>query len=484
MASIYETSADIIGFRGLNQAGDGYNLSMQYARELKNVNITGGRFAPMREGKMIAQTLPAPIGTLACLSRRYGVAEDERNVLVAVAGGHIYTKLLDHDDEWIARSVTAEGGGALPVQSDYFDYVTYEVNEEGSDPIDVLIMSNAVDGMLVLYGNDLHIVQVGTPYKFGTIARHNERIWGSGIIGMPDSLVYSAPYDPFNWEPNEEIPEDGGGEIMSPSWDGDAFIALKPYGSQLLAFKKNAIWRVLGTDPGEFIVREQCGHGAMHENPICRYNDVVYMLGFGGLMRYDGALVLPFKPEEASGVLRNRMNWDAVDQTCAVIRDRTYCLAIPLDGSTVNNAVLEYNCGEGTFTLRENTSVKAFLKEDDRIFYTSATTPGCVFEMADEGLALPVHWESGFQDLGAKSAVKSTFVVYFIADAPTPFDLTIGIRTEKKLKNKRIHVKPGKPYRTQLNVQGRFFRLELDSSTIVPYSIDGGIRLTMELDPD
>ena len=476
MAVAYETQVDIPLFSGLDTSGDGYNKAMRLAREMENVNVTGGRFAPMREGRKILQALEKPIGTLAVLNRRYGFTDDERNLLVAVSDGKLWTKLLDGDDAWIVRYTG--------LSTDNCDFVSYEINEEGNDPIDVLLLSNAIDGMICLYGNDLHVVTVQTPYKFGVIARFNERIWGTAIDEKPDSLVYSKPYNPFDWDADEDIPEDGGGEIMQPSWDGDRFLALCQYGSQLLAFKKNSIWRVLGTDPGEFIIREQYGHGAVQENTICTYNDVVWLLGYGGIMRYDGSLTLPFKPEETSGILRERFSEGAWDKATAVIRDRTYCLAVALDGSETNNAVLEYNCAEGSFSLRTGISVKAFTRAENRVFYTSDTEPGCIYEMVEDGHALPVKWVSAYQDLGLKSSVKSGFMVYFVAEAETPFDLVLGIRTEKKLKEKRIQVKPGKPNRIQLNVSGRYFRLELSSTTLVPYEIKGGFRIYMELDPD
>ena len=36
---LYNTHVEIDTFRGLNQAGDGHNLSMRYATEMENVNV-------------------------------------------------------------------------------------------------------------------------------------------------------------------------------------------------------------------------------------------------------------------------------------------------------------------------------------------------------------------------------------------------------------------------------------------------------------
>jgi hypothetical protein len=122
--------------------------------------------------------------------------------------------------------------------------------------------------MYCLYGDTLDVAPVETPKRFGVLARYNERIWGSGITGDPDMLVYSAPYDPFDWEAQIEIPEDGAGDIQVPTWDGDSFVALRQYGSDLIALKRNSIWRVYGTNPGEFTVQRQYGGGALVENTV------------------------------------------------------------------------------------------------------------------------------------------------------------------------------------------------------------------------
>ena len=478
MPVAYQTAVEIPSFGGLNQSGDGYNQSLRYAREMENVNVTGGTFQPMRAGQALSARLGVPIGTLACLSRRYNVTPGEENVLVAIAGNGVWTKLLDHDDKWIRRYTG--------LTESVCSFVTYEYNPEGADaPIDILLFSNAEDGMFCLYGDDLRVEPVETPYRFGCIARFNERIFGSGIIESPDSLVYSAPYDPFDWEQNSEIPADGGGEIMQPNWDGDSFQALTQYGSYLLCIKKNGIWRLSGTDPTSFTMRQQLGTGSVVGNTVVVNSSAVLMLGWEGLVKYDGTYCSPFQQDVLSDLFHRRLNTDTMHKATAIMRPpNTYMLAIPLDDAQTNNVILEYNAAERAFSLRTGIYVKDFLRVGDRIFYTTDTSPGYVYELNDKGDVLRVKWVSGYQDLGLKSSVKSTFTVYFLPESEVPFPLTLGIRTEKKLKQKTLTIKPGKAYRTHMNVQGRYFRLELASDSPVPFRINGGFKIDMELDPD
>ena len=518
---IYSTSVQIPYFSGLNQTGDGYNRNMQYAWDMENVNVEGGAFRPMREGLALTQELSKPIGTLAYLHRRYG--QNTGTLLVAISNGKVYTKVLDGSDDWVEKysGLTENDCDFVTYETSIFPFYdsesTYAVNDRCStetdgvyksykcntaittpeawnsshwteitvtDPVDILLFTNATDGMMCLFGDTQQVVKVKTPAKFGVLARYNERIWGAGITGDPDKLMYNVPFMPFDWRANTEIPEDGAGDILQPTWDGDSFVALKQYGSTLLAVKRNSIWRIYGTNPGEFTMQQEYGGGTIEENTLCVYNDIAYMLGRNGMMRYDGSGAYPFQQEEIKELMA-KVNVSKMDLACAGIRDKTYCLALPINGSEFCNAILEYNALERSIALRTDVSVDSFLQIDERLFYTSATEPGRVFELQDKiGMPLPCKWVSCWQDLGQKNSIKSAFIAYLMVESEAPVELRVGIRTEKKLKQKVIYTKPKKMTRLHLNLQGRQFRLEIESYSTIPFVVAGGIRIDLELDPD
>lgn len=477
MPVIYQTDAELPSFAGINQSTDGYNMSLRFAEIAYNADVTGGSLAPMRDGLSIGVTpLDKPIETLARLHRRFVAKDGERDVLVAISDGNVYTKLLDHDDAWVLRY--------SGLKNNRCSWVTYEINPYASNfPVDVLIFTNADDGMFILYGHTLVVERVDTPYKFGVIERYNERIWGAAITDDPDTLVYSAPYDPLNWKQNDEIPEDGAGLVMQPSWDGDSFVSLKTFGSYLLAFKKNAVWKIYGTNPGEYIMKEQYGMGALIEDTIAVTSTYALMLGWSGIVRYDGSTNEPFQQQ----IIRNtmaRLNDNARQQCCAVMDGKRYLLAIPLDDSPVNNAVIHYNITERTWSVMAGVYVKSFLAFDDRVFYTSSIAPGDVLEFG-KGEALPVAWVSGYQDIGQKSTVKSNFSLYFTMSGEKGFiPMTFRIRTEKKEKEKFVMVEAGKAKRININASGRFFRLEIICKADTWWQMNGGIQIHCELDPD
>ena len=235
-------------WKGLYQSGDGYSGDPRYAVEAVNVLTRDGYMRPVAACELYLPALPAPIETFARLYRRWHTEATGHDVLIAASGGQLYW-MLPTGTAWTQIALPAGWSGA-GYQCSTWSYVAYEMNPEGSDaPVDVLLMSNAKDGMICIRGDDMTVSVVNTPKKFGVIARHAERIWGGAIDNDPDMLVYSAPFDPFDWTQNDEIPEDGAGDLKQPSWDGDSFTALTPFGDQLVALKRTRVWRIMGTNP-------------------------------------------------------------------------------------------------------------------------------------------------------------------------------------------------------------------------------------------
>lgn len=487
--SAYSGTLRIPEFKGLNQYGDAIGLDPRYAMEVSNALTTEGVLRPMSEHTLLPQTLPSPIETLARLYRRWYTVNNQKEIFIAASDGHLYWS-VPGGDAW-TKIELPDGWIGNRYQLNTWSYVTYEINPEGSEaPVDVILLSNAKDGMIMVRGDDLTASIVPTPKKFGVIARHAERIWGGAIDNDPDMLVYSAPYDPFDWAQNDEYPEDGAGDILQPSWDGDSFIALVPFGSQLLAFKRTKVWRILGTNPGEYTFKEQYGGGTAYANSVVVDGSRILMLGRDGLLQYNGESVAPYYQEYASGIWK-RLNHAVLDNSFACkFRDSYYC-AVPLDESQDNNAVIIYNTEERTWLLREGIQVEAFLPMEDGLFYTSSTTPGRLWRWEeDSGKACPMRWVSGWQDFGYKNIAKSGWEAYLTVECDAEVELSLTIQTEKKAKAKTILFEPppegryAKQRRVRFGGNGRRFRVIVESAGSTPWKIIGGLQIETETDTD
>ena len=500
MATLNEGQArtNITNFIGLNQYGNPLNGDPRYASESRNMETIGGMLQPCAACTLLTPPLDHPIETLARLYRRWYATEAEKEVLIAASDGQLYAlipgdtpaptvwTLLDLPDGWAGTEYV----------NNHWSWVAYEIPPEGEgDPVDVLLLSNADDGMILVRGDDLTTETVTTPKKFGVIARYAERIWGGAIPDDPDMLMYSAPYDPLDWTADIEIPEDGAGEINQPSWDGDSFTALHQFGQQLIAFKRTRIWRILGTDPGEYAFKEQYGGGAPFYRTVAVDGERIFMLGTDGVRIYDGAAVQPFYQQFAYTVFQ-RMKQTLLDGAFGCVWNNKYYLAIPLDSTaTANNAVLIYDAVENTWLLRDDVAVEAFLPTESALYYTSAATPGRIWQWQEDSwttgtAAASCEWVTPWTDLGFKNCEKSGLELYVTVEVAAAATLTFTVQTEKKSKIKTYAVAlpaTGKSAKQKLLRFGgsfRMFRLKISSTTTVPWRIIGGLQLLTELDAD
>lgn len=486
--SNYEGSFAIPTPKGVWQAAGDTNVSVEYAYRAENMRTERGLLATSYGTSRAFPSLGAPIETLARFYRR--TRPDDPDVYVAAAGGNIYTYTIGTEG-WVKR---AEG-----LQSDRWSWITYEAVREGQT-VDVLVMSNALDGMLVVYGDDLSAekkeLAIGSDYtgvKFAQLGRHAERIWGTGAPGYPDSVFYSKPYNPLDWTAVAETPELGGGEIKQPTWDGDSFIALVPFGGYLLAVKQNTIFEIRGTDPSSFTITQGYGtDGPVEAHTICTDRLQMLFLAQGGLGVYDGSSMRLLARDALYETMRMRTN---TQTATACVCDHVYYLALcvkssPGDVVTQNNAVIEYDTERGTFMLRTGIRVKDFFVVDGVIYYTQADAPYDVLNYNDPeaagymGKPMSSVWETAWLDLG-KGYVKSGFELRFTADADAnDVPLFIEVITEKREKKKTVLLqKRRKEYHVKIQTRGERVKLRLSSDKkVAGWRIYGGIQIEYEID--
>lgn len=561
----YETTVVFKDFAGIYQGGEN-NVPVKYAQYSENCDTSSGVLREaLRDSKKIGDgdgSIDVGAETFIVLHRRFvrkAFADYEKVAIIVDSTGTVLAQALT--EEYQKPEWTSIGPDDLVIKNPAMSYVLYEVNSyyelngkrvapytegakevESPDPIDVVLMTNADDGMFIVYGDTLDVVPfkiqpkgASEEIKIGVIALHAERIWGAAIAGDSDRLVYSAPFNPLDWEQNSDYPEDGAGDIRQPSWDGDTFVALKSYGNYLLAIKRHRIWRVSGTNPGEYYFKEQFGGGTIAPNTVVVHNDLVYMLSDSGLMIYDGTSVQSFRQEYIKDIMDSVLNKceivylpeEAVekrqlffpvtlDTAVAEMKGDTYCLALPggviradiVDGGYsadprfeyYNNCVIEFDSNDGSFNFKPNEFIGSFCrvgnelwymsKEPDADFAVNGMWRGGVYKYAQGELeeANVMRWRSAPQDLGALSATKTGFEVYIVTNVSA--DVLVRIITEKKVKEKRVYTLPNETERIRLNAKGRAFQIEIVANRSNP-AVDSerlcfpsGIEVKCELDWD
>lgn len=485
----YDADFRVPQFKGLQQYGDGFNGSPIYATELENMDTPAGVLQPAAAPVEYPVRTPSPIKTLAVLYRRWYTGVEDKTILIAASDGYLFAiTTTDGTPQIHQLSMPAS---VNRFKSSTWSWVAYEINPEGSDaPVDVLLLSNAKDGMYMVRGDDLTVVPVPTPKKFGVIERHAERIWGGAIEDDPDMLVYSAPFDPTDWEANTEIPEDGAGDVSQPSWDGDEFTALRTFGNQLIAFKRTKVWRVVGTNPGEYTFYQQYGGGAPYANTIVVDTDRIIAITDQGPVYYDGSTVNPYQQEAVKELFR-RVNKPQLDNACACIFHNILYISLPIDGSEINNAVLIYNRVDQSWLLRTDLHIESFLPTEDTLYYTSSTTPGTIWVYAEDswkaqnGTKSVCRWVSPWQDFNMKRYGKGPFEVHFVLEAQKGAKISLSIETEHSIKRKEfkrdLERQGPKQLTAHFPVNGTRFRFILEApANNNAWRIIGGIHMIVD----
>ena len=379
-------------------------------------------------------------------------------------------------------------------------------------PMDCLLMTNAQDGMYCIYSlldtGELKIARVpvmpdGTTQEicFGALARYAERIWGTAIDTDPDKLMYSAPYDVFNWEQYNDVPENGAGDIQQPNWDGDKFVAIKQFGSNLLAIKQHAIWRITGTNPSEFNMRKQYGEGTIAEDSLVVNGAYAYMLTDDDVKVYDGSSTQHYRYAWVKDFLSGLMTDEASLHSIIgrMVQDR-YVLQIRHDYE--DHIFLIFNVVEGTVNVCQSegaTALETFGEElyglyPESTYDSEGDVTGTYVQLGkfltDQGEQFDVEWVSAWIDLGLKHVIKSGFLLYLMFDCEgnpqnATINPTVTMMSEKKVKEKTVVMPYNRVKRIRLNANGRQFKLKLNiPAQSKEWKISTGIQIYLEYDAD
>lgn len=483
--SSYESSFMIPTPKGVYQADGDTNVSVNYAYRAENMRTERGLLATSYGTSRAFPALGHAIETLTRFYRRN--KPDDPEVFVACANGAIYTYTLGAAG-WSKRS---EG-----YASNRWSYATYETTE-GGGTVDVLLMTNEKDGMVAVYGSDLRVekkkLTIGDDYgevKFAVLGRYMERLWGTGAPGYPDSVFYSRAYDPFNWTVDAEAPELGGGVINQPSWDGDSFVSLEPFGGYLLAAKNRTVYEIRGSDPSTFTITLACGtEGPVQARTACVDGQAMYFLTQGGLGRYDGANTALLARDVLYETMR-MMAKGKQENATACVCNHVYYLAMCIkeneyDEIAENNTVIEFDIERGTFMVRKGIRVKDFFALDGIVYYTQAGSPHEVLRYNDPdsgsylGQPMESLWETAWLDLG-KAYKKQDFVLRFTAEADADdVPVELSLITNRKEKTKTILLsKARKDYKVKLQNKGVRVKLRIRSGQAsAGWRIYGGVQV-------
>lgn len=448
-------------FIGLDQSRDELLTEPRFAKEAKNVSTQGGGLKRAAGYARVTDIeLSGGILSLAAFYQR--------------VNGQTTTRLLGVNEngvcEWTGNSwvsvYTGVGGAA--------SFLNYQHN--GTD---ILLLADGIRPVLRWDGTGQMTALTGCGKKFSELALHYERVWGAGILDEPDALYWSRPFNPEDFTGDAQTPEAGGGVLLLPTFNGGRVLSLRALFGDVLVFKNEDLYRIVGTYPGNYeVVRVHGVVGPIAKNSIVSTASACYFLSREGLCAYDGVSVAPMGDERARGVFK-RVNAACRGNACAEIFRNVLYLALPLDASQENNAVLEVDLLGGSCILRTGIAARSFLRMEDRLLFAGADGHIYRYGTGDTyaGAKIEAVWRAPWSDMGTPGAVKRFESVSLFGSG----DFILTLTTDTSSVSRRIRLgDKERPVTVRLHGFGRRFSIRFENVEGSDFFIAPGVLLAME----
>ncbi len=421
-------------FKGINQTFP--EIAFGYAANAENMDVSDGILRVTKGTEKVNTTAGADaFVSLAVLHKRTG----------SVYSDHLLAATADSVYIW-------DGSGFILLKSGLsggvMTYLNYQLDGE-----DICVLSNGIDTPFFTDGSTCTNMTAVPAFK--DIALHYERMWGSGVTGYPDRVYYSAAFDPRDFSTLNE-----SGFIELPSFDGGYIIAIETLFDDVVVFKPQSVYRIIGTYPGTYEVSRIHGVvGTIAGKSIVNTGDLVLFLSSDGICAYNGIKAVPFKPGVLDGIY-DRINTDAVHNAVGVKWGGKVLFALPLDGAEENNAVLEYDLASDSFMLKTGITVHQFAAADGKLYISDGTPYIKQYGIGDtfNGEPIAAFWETPFTDAGDRSVKKYLEHLYAFGKGT---GMTITVTTEHESKQKTIKLNPASSDHIKAALQGKGVRFKL-----------------------
>lgn len=479
-----EMIMDISSFRGLDQSESGTHKDIRTSPDMENFIIDRGMMMTAPGASRWKHGLiPGAAGVTtimeAAFHREDGTTEYR---VIAGAGGNLYSL---RDGAW------SEAGSGYT--SDRWDAINYRSKTD-----EWHIVTNGADPVQYSTKDGVYAPIEGVPARGKYIAMLDERLWLGGVPDDQEVVYWSWDNDPTNWAVDTEFPEQGGGFIYIRTYDGTKVKAVKALMNDVVIFKDRSMHRITGSYPGEYeLVNVYGSTGPISENTIVANGASVYFLCGEGLCVYDGMTVQTLALAGGDNRLidlAGRFSREHAEAAASVIYRDTMYVALPIDGSETNNAVLVWDMTDNIYTLMTGYRVDSWL-----VHHTDAgeellfARDGEIMIMdgdENDGAAIDARWVSPWFDAGSKSARKTSGRIYMTIEAKSMTGdlpkIKITMESEKKIREKVIEIKrPGvNVIRPRVKLRGRILRMKLETVDGCRLTIRPGVNIRVENDED
>lgn len=440
-----------------------------------NMDTTGGRLS-VANGYVRESQIPFPapetIRRLYVWRRAY-----ERKLMIACES-ELYV-LDEAVNEW--RKIHEFGAEA---NAEQYDFLPVKIGST-----EYLLIASGMARMVKWDGASQSAELFGTAEDLSDIAvnyveLYYSRLFSAGDQENPGRLYYSKPPGGTRsieqWTSDEDSENVSGGFALIGT-DSDPITGLYALSNQLLIFKRDSLYRLLGDRPGNFRIQPVNGTLQQPAHTACvRVSDVLYFLTQGGMYYFDGQTVQKKADAEKISALLTHANLSSC--LAVACRDRLYFAYREAAGEGPNDAILTYDLARGVYMVRRGFLAYGLCSAGGTVYLLDGKGYVCRFEEGEtyDGARIDAYWKTPMTDLDSKAVNKRLEELYLRGSGGI---LSVEAVTESgTVYDERLM--PGESERIlelSLSGDGRAFQLVFRNVNGSHFTIDGGVELIMDV---
>ena len=465
------------GFRGIHQGISENALDGGSSPDACNMDTGGG---DLSVAKGYVRHIDAPIPEAQKLRRLFVWNRADGRRFVAASGGTLYAA-IEGDAAW-TTIYTFAADEADPARYDFLvcKIADTEALLVSAGNAQIVKWTGDTAVAATLFGSAEGLSDVHAAY----LELYYNRLFAAGDAAHPSRLYWSqAPGGARSiedWSSAEESENVSGGHVEIGA-DSDPITGLVALSNQLVIFKRDSVYRLLGDRPDNYRILPL--NAAMRQpvhTSIVRYGDALYFLTDGGMYCYDGQSVRRQGDSDKARTFLLLANMEkCVSATC---RDKLYFAVREHTESGANDAVLVYDLTRGTYMVRRGFLARDLSCAGGTLYLADGGGHVCRFGEGDTyaGAAIEAYWNTPLTDLDMKLSNKKLMEMYVRGtgglaafEAVTASGTAYFTRTMPKSEEEILEI--------PLTGDGRAFKLRISNVGGSSFSIRGGVELLLDM---
>ena len=461
-------------FAGVKQGACAGAIPLNWAENAQNVTTVGGKLGRVKGYRALYPAVP---GLARKLRRLFIWPRENGSVDCLVAREDSLFRYDRGTDAWLDIYHYTDD-----MDADIFDFLKTKIGST-----ETLLVGSGLESILKWEGGTASVAAFGSSQGLSDKAvnfleLYFGRLFAAGDPEHPARLYWSqAPGDGRtieDWSADESSENVSGGHVEVGT-DSDPITGLFAMSNQLLIFKRDKLYRLLGDRPGNYrIVPVEAALAQPIHTACVLYGDRLFFLTDRGLYFYDGQTVR--RTAHGADLLPLLSQVDFSAAASAACGDTLY-FAVKENGTSVHNDLLiEYDVVRDCFLLRRGFETVDIASCYGTLYILTGGGEVAVLNQGTTygGEPIEAFWETPWLDGASALTVKQT-VEAVLTGTGGPLKIYVLGETREG-DSVALLTGADRPTEFPLRSMGRRLKLRIENVSGSDFDVSGGVELLFD----